>query len=118
MVEASDSVHFITRRFVGAGARWADPDIASAAAMMRSVLELPEMARRLAARARVDIAARQEEAWRAVWIVRLDLVLDRSERYRSRGVLRSRMLASEVLDATLLRRNTRAAWRWLRHRLA
>jgi glycosyltransferase involved in cell wall biosynthesis len=118
MVEASDEIHFITRRFVGPGALWADPDVASAAAMMRSVLELPDAARRLAARARDDIAARQKEAWRAEWLDQLVPVLDRSERYRSRGALRSRLLASEVLDATLLRRNARAALRWLQRRLA
>jgi glycosyltransferase involved in cell wall biosynthesis len=113
LVEPTDARHFMTRRFAGPGALWADPDVVAAQAMMRRVVDEPGTARQLAASARADITARQEDAWRADWVERLDDAFAASTRHRQRPGLRQQLLANELLNPSLLRKNAHSAWQWI-----
>jgi glycosyltransferase involved in cell wall biosynthesis len=96
---------YMTRRFAGPSAVWADPDIDRTASILLRLRTDSELRQRLGRRARDDIALRQATAWEGHFIDDMLRYLDSSERHHLRQRLRRNVLLQEVLDPTLRRKN-------------
>ena len=109
LVEPKLDAPFLTRKFAGRTASWADPDLDEAAELLRFALNNPEARHRLARQARADIARRQETAWDGLYIDRMMKKLEQSDRHALRTGLRRRIFEQELLDPTIRRKNLEAA---------
>jgi hypothetical protein len=105
LIEPAFDRPFLTRRFAGPGASWADPDHAQAVRLLQRAADDPALRARLAAQARLDIAARQQTAWQGGFIDDMLRYLESSTRVPLRARLRRRILVQEMLDPTLRRKN-------------
>ena len=116
LIEAHDADHFLSRRFGGPGAAWAEPDLDQAARLMQQAVDDPARSRRIARRARRDLAARQATAWDGRFIDEMLDRLDASRREPLRSGLRRSVLAQEFVNPTLLQNNARTLVERLRSR--
>ena len=114
LIEPSDQRLFLSRRFAGAGALWAEPDLEHAAQLMRSAADDRAGSDRLAAQAQLDIERRQRVAWDGVFLPELGRLLAGSTRHVLRGRLKRQMLAREILNPVLLGKTLRTAIRRIR----
>ena len=117
LVKPGGDVPFFLRKFAGANAAWAEPDLAAASQLMRRSAQDPALRRRLGERAARDIALRQETAWAGGWLDELVELLDRSTRPKLRRGLRARVMLQEIVDPTLRSANvSKLSRRWLPRR--
>ncbi len=93
------------RAFSGKGAAWAEPDMHAAVAALRLAYEKPELRKRLAQAARMDIARRQETAWSASYQDELARCLSEEHHSKRRQHLRRHVTINEILDPTLRKLN-------------
>jgi glycosyltransferase involved in cell wall biosynthesis len=96
---------YMTRRFAGPGAVWAEPDLEQTATLLQRVRSDSDLRRRLGKRARDDIAHRQATAWEGLFVDDMLRYLAVSDRHHLRQRLRRNVLLQEVLDPTLRRKN-------------
>jgi glycosyltransferase involved in cell wall biosynthesis len=108
LVEPKRDAPFLTRKFAGRTAAWADPDIDVAAQILRYAYANPEARRTLGQQARSDIARRQATAWEGRYIDDMMRLLEQSDRHVLRTGLRRRIFEQELLDPTIRRKNLEA----------
>ncbi len=108
LIEPRDGLHFLDRRFAGAQASWADPDLDQAARLMQRAVDDPARTERLARQAGRDLAARQATAWEGGFIDEMFGLLEHSTRQPLRDRLRRDVLLQEFICPTFLGRNVRA----------
>jgi glycosyltransferase involved in cell wall biosynthesis len=87
---------YMTRRFAGPSAVWADPDIDRTASILLRLRTDSDLRQRLGKQAREDIALRQATAWEGHFIDDMLRYLDSSERHHLRQRLRHRMATASA----------------------
>ena len=104
LVAPSNDRAFLSRRFAGVTASWAEPNMQHAVEMLRSA-KRPEVAAPLGLQASADIARRQETAWRGPGLDQMFDLLAQSQRWVLRKRLQREILLQEVVSPELRAKN-------------
>lgn len=104
LVAPSNDRAFLSRRFAGGTASWAEPDQPHAVDMLRAA-KRPDVAVPLGLQASADIAGRQETAWRGPGLDRMIDLLAESQRLGLRRRLQREILLQEVVSPELRAKN-------------
>jgi glycosyltransferase involved in cell wall biosynthesis len=108
LVAPSRDTPYMSRRFAGVGAAWAEPDIDCTARLLLRVRSDSELRQRLGKQAHDDIARRPTTARRGRFVDDMLRYHIASDRYHLRPHLRRQVLLQEVFDTTLGQKNLRA----------